>query len=54
MKKLFEEQYWNNTSQYRKSAKLALEGWVNEANIDGFTPIHYASYKGNVEMIRLL
>jgi|JI6StandDraft_1071083.scaffolds.fasta_scaffold48594_2 ankyrin repeat protein len=54
MKKLFEEQYWNSNSQYRKSAKLAIEGWVNEVNNDGFTPLHYASYKGNLEMIRLL
>lgn len=27
---------------------------MNETNNEGFTPIHFASYKGNVEMIRLL
>lgn len=54
MRRLFEKEYWNSTSQYKKSVKQAIQSWVNEANNDGFTPVHYASYKGNVEMIKFL
>jgi ankyrin repeat protein len=54
MRKFYEVEYWNSNSQYKKSVKLSIQSWVNEANNEGFSPIHYASYKGNVEMIRFL
>lgn len=31
-----------------------LKVWVNAKNNQGFTVLHYASYKGNIEVIKML
>ena len=53
-KKVLEKQYWASNNPYKKSVKQSIQALVNEGNVEGFTCLHYASYRGNVEMIRFL
>ena len=34
--------------------KKMFKIWVNQKNDEGFTPIHFAAFKGNIAMIKLL
>lgn len=38
---------------YKKPVKQAIQALINDGNSQGFTCIHYAAYKGNVEMLKL-
>jgi palmitoyltransferase ZDHHC13/17 len=39
--------------KYPKEAKSILSNWINQANDKGDLPVHYFSYKGNMEVIKL-
>lgn len=41
-----------NTNLTQLNQKIAE--WVNKKNIDGYTPLHMASYKGNIKLIKYL
>lgn len=34
--------------------KMNLSAWINQANHEGYLPVHYACLNGNVEMIKYL
>lgn len=42
----------NNKNE--EATRKKLEAWINEENKEGFTPIHYASYENDLEMVRML
>lgn len=31
-----------------------IRSWVNKTNLDGFAPLHYASFNGNLEVCQML
>ena len=53
IKKVYDGEYWNNNSVYKKPVKQAIQAFVNDGNSQGFTCLHYAAYRGNMEMIKL-
>jgi len=40
--------------QNYRAYKDILSNWINHQNDQGLSPLHYASYKGNIEIIDLL
>ena len=53
IKKVYEGEYWKNSQIYKKPVKQAIQALVNDGNVQGFTCLHYAAYRGNIEMIKL-
>jgi len=37
-----------------RTDKQTIQNWINEKSVQGYTPIHYASYRGNIEIIKYL
>ena len=54
IRRVLEKEYWDNNSPHKKSVKQSIQAFVNEGNNEGYTCMHYASYKGNIEMIKFL
>ena len=54
IKSIFERKYWQDTTVYKRPVNLEIQAIINEVNADGFTCLHYASYRGNVDMIKFI
>lgn len=48
IRKLSEHNYWKNNSVYKKPVKQEIQALINEGNAQGYTCLHYASYRGNI------
>lgn len=53
IKRVCEGEYWKNNNVYKKPVKQTIQALVNDGNSQGFTCVHYAAYRGNMDMIRL-
>eukprot|EP01016_Furgasonia_blochmanni_P046407 TRINITY_DN6681_c0_g1_i3.p1 TRINITY_DN6681_c0_g1~~TRINITY_DN6681_c0_g1_i3.p1 ORF type:complete len:526 (+),score=75.36 TRINITY_DN6681_c0_g1_i3:104-1579(+) len=43
-----------SSSENVLEAQRVLNIWVNQKNKEGYTPLHYAAYRGNIELVKLL
>lgn len=37
-----------------KESEIILKEWLNKTTKEGYSPIHYASFRGNIELIEIL
>lgn len=42
----------NSKAIYKKDPSQEITAWVNQKNVEGFTPILYAAYNGHVELMK--
>ena len=52
--KILKDNYWKDSSLYKKPVRQEIEAFLNVGNNRGHTCLHYASVRGNVDMLQYL